>query len=165
MVKVFFPDLNIHKQKGVIMAEQEIKRFKVGFSYEESGSCMVDAQNKQEAIAIMTERLAQDGVDGLNYETLGRDYGAHSADEITDYPISSDIRYGEVELEKEHFESKYEVEVFLFDMEEDPSTPYHQEIIEVEADREGNALVMARQKAYMLPEAAGVNISIEVEII
>lgn len=149
------------------MAEQEIKQFKVGFHYEESGTCVVEARTEQEAMDIMTERLGQEGVDGLEYTINDRNYGGHTADEIKDYVVSSGINYGDVEFDDEYEleESRYDVEVFLFDMEDDPSTPYHQELLSIEASDEKTALIIAKKKANALPETAGVNVSVEAEIV
>ena len=77
-----------------------MKKFKVGFSYEESGQCVVEAETIEEAEHILVSRLAAEGVADLKFDCMNRDYGTHGGDEI-DCQVRADIEHGEFVPEEE----------------------------------------------------------------
>jgi len=143
-----------------------MQKFRVGFYYEESGTCVVEARSKEEAEFIMHDRLAQEGIDGLTFDGNNRDYGSTGAEDVTNIGgISSDISDGEhVPDDEFEGEGKWDMSIYLMDVDEDPTTPYYETEITVLASNEEEARSRAKDLAYELKEASGVNLSVEVEV-
>jgi len=62
------------------------------------------------------------------------------------------------------YKLEFQVRVFFFDVDEDPTTPYDEETYTIHAQTEADALIAARDLAYGSEKASGMNVSVETEI-
>ena len=59
-----------------------MKKFKVGFYYEENGYTEVEAESLQHAEAKVRTMLSEDGTEDMEVDMVGREYGITDSKEI-----------------------------------------------------------------------------------
>ncbi len=57
----------------------KLKTYRVGFYYEESGYTEVKANTEAEAREMVIERLADEGLNNLEFDVMSRDYSVTDA--------------------------------------------------------------------------------------
>lgn len=59
-----------------------MKKFRIGFFYEESGHTVINAKNKAEAEKKVMKHLTDKGLEGLSWSVVNREYNVVSVEEI-----------------------------------------------------------------------------------
>lgn len=59
-----------------------MKKFRVGFYYEEQGFIEIEAGTEEEAEQKVYKILEEDGIEGMDIDCIGREYNVVSSKEI-----------------------------------------------------------------------------------
>lgn len=143
-----------------------MKKYEIGFNYDVSATCIVEARSEAEAMHIMQETLANDGIDGLNIDVTDRSYGANTSEDKSHVNgLSAGIADGDFQDEYPHdFKGQWEMRAYYIDGEEHEEE-YAEESFVVEAMNEDDARAQVTELAKASEKAKhAVNLTIVVEL-